>query len=222
MKPGTFMGSLYQLCVWVMRLAYLNILWVLFSIAGLLIFGIGPSTAAMFAVTRKWVMGEKDIPIFATFWEASRTEFIKSNVLLGIFIIIGFVLYFDLRFLLNYDGWLFTILTVGLISLIVLYLFVFLFVYPVFVHYNFNTFQYVKYSLLIVICNPLKLVLLTISMGLAFIGFLIMPGLILFFSGSLVSLLTMYFASTIFVKIDGNNGIKGDKDMETKHLTYSS
>ncbi|GAA3329130.1 hypothetical protein GCM10020331_075920 [Ectobacillus funiculus] len=40
-----------------------------FSIAGLVVLGIMPATAATFSVTRKWVTGNTDIPIFPNILE---------------------------------------------------------------------------------------------------------------------------------------------------------
>ncbi len=70
----------YRICTWIMRMAYVNLLWVAFSLLGLGIFGFFPATAAMFVVIRKWLSSEQDIPVFKTFWNAFKTEFIKINI----------------------------------------------------------------------------------------------------------------------------------------------
>ncbi|MCM3443657.1 YesL family protein [Metabacillus halosaccharovorans] len=205
---NSIMGSIYQFCNWCMRLAYVNSLWILFSLAGLIILGLGPSTAAMFAVTRKWIMGEKEIAIFSTFWETYRSEFVKSNILFSVLFVIGYLLFFDLRFLLNFDGLIFTILSVGIASVMIVYLFIALFTFPMFVHYNVKTFQNMKYSFLFVITHPIKLLLLTVSLAPIFLIFFIFPGLLPFFAGSVTSLVVMYFASTIFRKFDSDSLIR--------------
>src|SRR5699024_12166732 len=73
-------GGYYRLCVWVTRFAYVNVLWILFTFLGLVFLGAMPSTVAMFAVIRKWVTGDKEVPIFKTFLESYRTEFVKANI----------------------------------------------------------------------------------------------------------------------------------------------
>ncbi|GIN70669.1 hypothetical protein J14TS2_11440 [Bacillus sp. J14TS2] len=204
------MEKIHYICDWCMRLAYVNLLWILFTLIGLIILGIGPSTQAMFAVTRKWVMEGKEIPIFSTFWSSYRTEFIKSNMLFSILFVIGYVLFFDFRFLIHFEGWLYTVLTAGLASIMIIYLFTALFTYPMFAHYNIKIAQYLRYSFLIVISHPLQLLLLTIIIVPIVFIFLIFPGLLLFFSGSVISLVITHFAWSIFKKLDSNHALAGD------------
>src|SRR5690625_1946818 len=93
------MGGFYTLANWIMRLAYVNILWIAFSLVGIIILGFFPATIGMFTVIRKWIQGDGDIPIFTTFWATYKKEFLKSN-LLGLFLsLIGYILYIDFIFL---------------------------------------------------------------------------------------------------------------------------
>ncbi|WP_084028990.1 YesL family protein [Bacillus sp. J33] len=62
-----------------MRLVYLNLLWIAFSLLGIVLFGFFPATAAMFSVVRKWIMGETDVRVFKEFWQTYRKEFWKAN-----------------------------------------------------------------------------------------------------------------------------------------------
>src|SRR5690625_6922967 len=87
------MGRVFRWCEGIMRLAYVNLLWILFTILGLGIFGIFPATIALFAVTRKWVMGDRDIPVFSTFWQTFRKEFLKSTLLGWVLFVIGYMIY---------------------------------------------------------------------------------------------------------------------------------
>lgn len=202
MGLGNMMNGLYQFCVWVMRLAYINILWIAFSLLGLFIFGLAPSTLAMYSVMRKWMMGEKEIAIFSLFWRSYREEFIRSNAILLILAVIGWILYLDLQILMNQHHIVFTILKIIVASFIIIYIFVSLVIFPVLAHYRFKTLEYFKYTFLIVLSSPIKMLLMVLGIGLVVLIFLVMPGMIIFFSGSLFSLIIMYFSSTIFKKID--------------------
>lgn len=202
MGLGRLMDGLYQFCVWIMRLAYINLLWIAFSLLGLILFGLAPSTLAMFSVIRKWMKGEQDIKIFPLFWKSYRGEFVRSNMIMIILAVIGWILYIDLQILNRVDGTIYTILTVIVSSLIILYIFVTLIIFPVLAHYQFQTLEYFKYTFLIVLSSPIKMILMVLGLGLIVLFFLIMPRMIIFFSGSLFSLIIMYFASTIFKKID--------------------
>src|SRR5690625_1006749 len=101
-------ARLFRVCEIICKMAYVNVLWIIFTLFGLVAFGFFPSTVALFAVTRKWIMGEHSIPVFTTFWSVFRQEFFKSTWLgIGLFII-GYILYIDLAYLPT--GGLFTIL----------------------------------------------------------------------------------------------------------------
>lgn len=79
MELNGFVGVLYRTSEWIMRLVYLNLLWIAFSLLGIVLFGFFPATAAMFSVVRKWIMGETDVRVFKEFWQTYRKEFWKSN-----------------------------------------------------------------------------------------------------------------------------------------------
>nr|WP_052044317.1 DUF624 domain-containing protein [Alkalihalobacillus alcalophilus] len=68
-------SPLYTISDWIMRLAYINLLWLLFMIIGLFIVGFMPATVAMFTVIRMLLMKEESVPIFKTF-----LTFLKRNL----------------------------------------------------------------------------------------------------------------------------------------------
>ena len=75
-----FLRKIYDISAWITRLMYVNLLWILFMLAGLIVMGVFPSTTAMFSVTRKWILGETDTPVFHTFWKAYKQNFLQSNL----------------------------------------------------------------------------------------------------------------------------------------------
>ena len=64
-------GFIYNVLEWITRFAYLNLLWILFSLAGGVIFGFFPATIAMFAIAREWLKGNRNTN-FNTFWKHYR------------------------------------------------------------------------------------------------------------------------------------------------------
>ena len=88
-----FSGALYRIMVWITRLAYLHLLWILFTLAGAVIFGLFPSTTAMFAIVRDWLNGKTDRNLFSIFWIYFKAEFWKSNrlglVVIGLLLLIS-------------------------------------------------------------------------------------------------------------------------------------
>src|SRR5690625_3277783 len=99
MNNKEFTNGFYSITQWFVKIVHLNILWFLFTLMGLLIFGVFPATVAMFTIMRKWIMGEKHIHINKLFWTTYKSEFMKSNLIGVIFIVIGSILYLDLAFL---------------------------------------------------------------------------------------------------------------------------
>lgn len=202
MGLGRVMDALYQFCVWLMRLAYLNILWIAFSLLGLIIVGFAPATLAMFSVIRKWMMGEKEVAIFPLFWKSYREEFFRANIIFLILAAIGWIFYIDFQIFKQAQGTIFSILKGVAASFALVYALVTLTIFPVLAHYQFKTLEYFKYTFLIVLSSPLRMLLMILSLVLVALVFLTMPGLIVFFSGSLFGLMIMFVTSKIFNKID--------------------
>jgi uncharacterized membrane protein YesL len=62
-----------------MKLAYLNLLWIVFSVGGLIVFGSIPASVSLFTIVRKWLINkETDLPIFHTFFQNYKNEFLNQ------------------------------------------------------------------------------------------------------------------------------------------------
>ncbi|MFP5114651.1 YesL family protein [Bacillaceae bacterium C204] len=196
------LGLIFRTCEWIMLLAYLNILWILFTVLGAVAFGIFPATAAMFAVIRKWLIGKNDIPVFKTFWNYYRAEFFKTNGLGLMFFITGLILYLDFKIidfqneLINRIFMIVTFVFTSIYTVILIYIF------PVFVHYDLKLLQYVKHAFLIGVANPIRTALMVLCLITAYFMLRMVPGLLPFFSGSLLSILLMTFAYQSINKIE--------------------
>ncbi|HWO75002.1 MAG TPA: YesL family protein [Bacillus sp. (in: firmicutes)] len=188
----------YHISEAIMKVMYINLLWIAFTITGLGVFGIFPATAAMFAVTRKWMLGEKDIPVFRTFWDAYKSEFIQINILGYVLSILGIVLYVDLRFFQTSDLFLFQAISFLFIAFLFIYFVLLLFIFPVFVHFKYKTFDYIKYSLVMAVGRPLLSILMMIGCILVLFILKIMPALILFAGGGLMSVVLMWISMKSF------------------------
>src|SRR5690625_7256835 len=92
-------GGFYKAFDWIYRIAFLNVLWLLFSVVGPIIFGFFPATVAMFSIVRLSILQE-NVPIFHTFWTVYKRESIKSNLLALILSSIAYIFYFDLILLI--------------------------------------------------------------------------------------------------------------------------
>ncbi len=195
------MAGFYRLSEWVMRLAYVNLLWILFTLVGAVFFGIGPATAAMFAVNRKWIQDE-DIGVFKTFWKSYRTEFKRANLLMFTLGVIGFLLYLDARFFFTQEGLIYVFFSYFTVGLFIIYFMVLLYIFPVFVHYEFKLFQYIKSAILFAFSNPLITILMAAGCFVVYYLTFSVSGLIPFFGVSLYSFVLMLFSNHSFKKAE--------------------
>ncbi|MCD8510637.1 MAG: DUF624 domain-containing protein [Bacillus sp. (in: Bacteria)] len=93
------MGNfIFQIAETVYRFVALNILWLLFFLAGLGLFGFMPATFALFRIVREWIKGEKYIPLFSNFLKFYKEGFVTSNILGVIFLIVFYIIYVNLSF----------------------------------------------------------------------------------------------------------------------------
>lgn len=193
-------GWIFRVFEVISKMVYVNLLWILFTGLGLGIFGFMPATVALFTVTRKWVMGNTDIPVFNTFWSTYRKEFFKSTLLGVILFVIGSIIYIDLV-LVPTEG-LFNLLRLGIIICGILYATVLLYIFPVYVHYDGNIKLSMKNALLLGASHPHYTILKVAGIiGLYYITITI-PGIIPFFSVSALAYIIMWPSYQIFKKIE--------------------
>lgn len=190
---------LYKVGDLLAKAMYLQFLWVVFTLAGLVIVGVMPATASVFSVIRKWLMKENDVPIFRTFINSYKSFFIETNLLGLIYFSIGLFLYFDLR-IVN------TELHMDLIRFFVfiavfLYLSMCLFLFPVYVHLNLSKLNYIKQSFLIVFARPLETFLMLVSLVVSYYFFLYLPVVFIFAGTTIVSFPLMWIGMRSFNKI---------------------
>lgn len=200
-----------QIVYWMLKIAYINLLWIFFTTIGLLVFGIFPATAAMFAIARKWViLGERDFKIFQEFWSFYRKDFFKLNGFAFIFVAIGYLLYYDVTFLQLNRGR-FEFLIPALLLIVISYLVTLLFFFPVFVHFKLNFFQYIKQAFLIAITSPVETIAMILSGALLYGLVLMLPGIIPLFTGSVLAVSLTYFSKRSFVKLERklNRNVQG-------------
>ncbi|TWD93741.1 putative membrane protein YesL [Neobacillus bataviensis] len=194
-------GGFYKLCDWIMKLAFINLLWMVFSIFGLVVFSFFPATIAMFVVIRKMLMGDFDIPVFKTFLESFKKDFFKSNLLGLILFILGYFLYVDIHLIRTTGGLLNLIYYPALIICLGFVLTV-CYAFPTFVHYDFKVHQVLKSSFIIMLLNPLSTILIVIGGSAVYLLMTTVPGLIPLFSGSTLAVVIMWSSFFAFSRIE--------------------
>jgi uncharacterized membrane protein YesL len=191
------MSGLYTLTEWITRFAYVNLLWIGFSLLGLVVFGISPATVAMFTIIRKWIMGDNEIPVFQTFWNSYKKEFLRGNRLGLIIALLAYIIFIDLNYI-KLD----TIIQIPLYLIIFVIVMTILYIFPVYVHYNVTFIQLFKNSFFIMMVNPLSSIMMLIGFVALFFVMKFLPALLFFFGGSLSAGIIMSSCYLAFQKIE--------------------
>jgi uncharacterized membrane protein YesL len=191
------MSGLYTLTEWITRFAYVNLLWIGFSLLGLVVFGISPATVAMFTIIRKWIMGDNDFPVFQTFWNSYKKEFLRGNRLGLVIALLAYIIFIDLNYI-KLD----TIIQIPLYLIIFAIVMTILYIFPVYVHYNVTFIQLFKNSFFIMMVNPLSSILMLIGFVALFFVMKFLPALSFFFGGSLSAGIIMSSCYLAFQKIE--------------------
>ncbi|MEW9673430.1 YesL family protein [Ammoniphilus sp. 3BR4] len=190
----------YRMSEWIMKFAYINILWIFFTLLGLFLFGLFPATAAMFAVNRKWVMGETGVPVFSTFWTTYKKDFLKSNILGLILVAIGNVLIYGYRYFLQFPSNFSQVLTVVFLLVFFFYVVILLYVFPIYVHFDMKIIQVFKNAILVMIMYPISTIMIVVGSFIVYFAMSTFPGLVPFFGGSLLSFVITWSAHYAFSK----------------------
>ncbi|MFT4413950.1 YesL family protein [Fredinandcohnia humi] len=193
-------STIYSLLEWITRFAFIQLLWILFTLAGGIILGFFPSTIAMFAIVRSWIRGNSDIPIFTSFVNFYKSEFIKSNKLgIVIMVVVAFVgldLYYIQQNANTYLSWT-SIPLFAFMALFVLFLF---YLFPAFVHYDLNNISIFKNAFLIMLINPINTFFIVFSLASLFAIMCLFPALAFIFGASSYAFITMWFSLYAFNK----------------------
>ncbi|UOQ87256.1 YesL family protein [Gracilibacillus salinarum] len=194
-------NSLFAATEWITRFAYVNLLWIVFTILGLGIFGLFPATVAMFTLIRQWLMGKTDQPVFPQFWETYKAEFWKSNLFGFIFYALAIIFFINFQFIqYNQEGLL------GIIK-IPLYLFMLavsltlLYIIPTFVHYDVRFIDVWKNAFFIMLIHPLHNIAMLAGTACVLYVMWLIPGSLFFFGASLPAYIIMGTTYHTFKKV---------------------
>ncbi|MED4646773.1 YesL family protein [Bacillus inaquosorum] len=205
MEHDGSMGRVLRFCEWVMRFAYTNLLWLFFTMIGLGVFGIMPATAALFAVMRKWIQGQDNVPVLQTFWREYKAEFLRSNLIGAVLAVIGLIIYIDLAFIYP-SHFLLHVLRFAIMIFGFLFISMLFYVFPLLVHFDWKKRLYVKFSLLLSVAYlQYTLVMFALTVALFFL-LAYLPGIVPFFSVSLISYCHMRMVYAVLLKVEQQHG----------------
>jgi|SRR5699024_8190626 len=192
------MGTIHQISDKASKFAYLNLLWIFFTLVGLLFFGIFPATIAMFTVLRKIILKE-DTNLFKLFWKTYKSEFLKGNLVGVVLVLINSITYINLLFFKNAtevaDFLVYPMVIIGILLFLMS-----LFVFPVYVHFDLHFFQIFKNSFIFMILYPLSSLSIIVNSLIVLVILYQWPALGVFYSVSIIGLIIMTSANRAFQK----------------------
>jgi len=203
MNGANTRDGFYRILEWIMVLAWLNILWVIFTLLGFVIFGWAPATVSLLSMLRK-IHKEKNLrlPKFKEFYHHYKANFMKANGVGLILIITIFVLGYGFMTLPYLPGLSFYVMFNFYVVMTSLFMVMSIFVFPTLTHYQATFINYFKYALLIGLSNLHYGLLCVISLALTYILFRAFPGLILFFPISVPCAILMFITLKAFNRIE--------------------
>ena len=202
MFENKLFNNFYQFGETVLLLLYVNALWICFTLLGLIIFGLGPSTVAMYAIFRHWAMGRDDLPVFKTFWETFKREFLKANILGVILLMIAYMLYVNWNFL-ELDGeWITAFSQFILLVATVIYGVMLIYIFPIYVQYENKPFVYFKNAILMALYQPFRTLYAIAACLTLYYIFFILPVFIFLMGASLSSFVLMWITYRTFMRLE--------------------
>ncbi|SFM43204.1 Uncharacterized membrane protein YesL [Gracilibacillus orientalis] len=212
MLGNGFISKFYFFGETVLLLLYVNFLWVCFTLLGAIVFGIGPSTVAMFTIFRRWSKGEEDIPAFKVFWQTFKKEFKRANGLGLLILLFTYMLYINFNFLQLDNEWMQQMIKNVLIIVSVVFGIMVAYIFPMYVHYDNKLYNYFKNAILITIYSPIRTIYLIAACLTLYYLYFTLPVFLFFLGGSLSSLVIMWISYRTFVRLE----IKQEKLQETE------
>ncbi|MGN8027436.1 DUF624 domain-containing protein [Microbacterium sp. 22242] len=81
-EGGSWALRAQSLCDWVLFTALINLFWLIFTVAGLVVLGAAPATVAAVTVTRRRLRGDV-VHVWREFPAVWTAEFVRGNLVLG-------------------------------------------------------------------------------------------------------------------------------------------
>lgn len=191
------LNKIGSLCV---SLAYINLLWIVFSLLGLVIVGLFPATVSMLHVIRK-LLENDEVEIFELYKKIYKQEFLKANIIGWLLTLFGSIILVDLLFILNNEGMIFTVLLFVLFLLLFTYLSITFYIFPIISYYQLSLMNYIKYAFVFSISFPHYTVLIFLSFLFIIAVFITFPLLIPLFSASGFGIALVVISNKVIKKV---------------------
>ncbi|PYZ98957.1 hypothetical protein CR205_10415 [Alteribacter lacisalsi] len=189
MQLGGTSGTIYRVSEWLMRLAFLNVLWFVFTLIGLGLFGFYPALIAACRMLGEWKCG-RNPRYLKTFVSVYKQVFLRANsVALPALFVTGVIL-FNLLIIQNFDGFIYYFFAISTF-LMLLFLWCWLAVLAVVIGSSEARLTFgrkeLKEAMVQMLHAPLKLAALAFTLIVVYLTILYIPGIVPFYSVSILA-----------------------------------
>ncbi|WP_306983122.1 YesL family protein [Alkalicoccobacillus murimartini] len=202
MMSNSLTGGIYAIGEFFLFLVKLNVLWFIGTLAGLVIFGFGPSTLAMFDVLRRWMRKETDVPVWRNFWQQYKIYLFRGNALTLTFLLATVILYVNITLFVIEPVWLMILVKYALFIISALLILTVLYVFPATVHFDLQLVESIKQSFFIGLYMPLRTIYLVAAILTVYHILFLFPILIFLFGISLFGFIQMWIVLRSFARLE--------------------
>lgn len=193
-------NKFYDFCDEITKMCFLNLLWILFTIAGGVIFGIFPATAAVFAIYRQRLKSPDSFAYFKKFKGYFKAFFIQTNAIATLFYISGALLFFEYSVVLSGVN-VPQVAKLLLEGVAILWILLLIFFFPVFVHFDIKGHKLLLQPFLIMLFSPLEVLGIVVVLLLSYLLFHVVPGLLPLFYMSFPTSVIMQIMYRRFLRL---------------------
>lgn len=196
-----FVGNLTIVGEWLYFLLMLQLIWFAGLILGGIVLGIFPATYAVFVIVRNRLR-EGDIKISRRFWKVYKTNFLKRQIGGWIWLLIGILIYYDIRLMFAYYNLFGFVVGSFFISILIIYGLCTMLLLPIYSNYELTILNRIRLALIIAVTFPHISVGLSLFTVAIYIIAIKIPTLVMLIGISLVALIYTYLSSFAFQKIE--------------------
>ncbi|UCZ52483.1 DUF624 domain-containing protein [Bacillus shivajii] len=223
MQPRSgFMGGIHIIADWIMKLSIVNLLWFIVnlpilvivffmiispSISAMVMFGIPlilsllllfyPSTIAVFAIARNWVMKKEQVSLWKSFWKNFKVNY-KGAFKVGFVLTTLWAVWVVDLYYFNQQHEIFTVIFTIIGILLFVYTMIF---FSIHVHYDMGKKAQLKNAFFVTLGSPLLTLMILFSHLLIAYMSMRFWFVVVFFTMSVSAVVTFYFFYRFTLKV---------------------
>lgn len=193
-EDTTASSGIMKLLDWIAKLALLNVLWILFTLLGGVLLGIGPATYSVYSLIRKKLRMGDIAKIVSSFYEEWKKSFAVGNKLFAIIGGVAFFLYVDYQLIevLPAHPIIPLLVIPALVIVSLLWTVLSLFVFSIVTHFEYSILESFKKAFWFILISPLEIFIVIMAISVNGLIIKLIPASFLFFSITPLLLITQW------------------------------